>query len=404
MTLEFSAVTENRSYPIMLPEMYVDLENPKSAEPILHLIFPEWSDKTASSTETIIIEQLTGGITNKLFQATHTPSGTKVLIRSYGKGTSAIIDRDREVSTHMHLHSKGLAPPLYARFGNGLVYSYMPGKAVNYQHLSDPEVSDAVARRIAEWHTLLDPTEIESFILSQRKSRGDSNTQFSRNIWELLEAWIETMPENVIKAYSREDLRKELAWVRKTIGSSGGQSVVAHCDLLAGNVIVPEDFEPSSSSSAKSASSEESSNGSTLTAASTATTSGVDVNFIDYEYAMLAPRAFDLANHFMEWQGFDCVTELIPTPSLENPVLRQWAASYLSFTASSKSSPKEIDTLLTEVLTYWGIPGLYWGIWASIQSIISDIDFDYASYANSRLEEYTNWKTKFQASESLPAS
>lgn len=404
----------------MLPDMFVDLGNPQSAEPILHKIFPGWvigeSPNSASVSTTslvdgedpIIIEQLTGGITNKLFQATHTASGTKVLIRAYGKGTSAIIHRDREVSTHMHLHSMGLAPPLFARFGNGLVYSYMPGKAVNYQYLSDPQVSAAIARRIGEWHTKLNPETVESLIVSQSKARGEPTTQFSHNVWELLEAWIDCMPANVVKAYSQDDLRKELAWIRENIGSRGGKMVVAHCDLLAGNVIVPEDFVPTPRLSTPSPDSQgneaqDGSHDSTRTA--TNDEAPLEVNFIDYEYAMLAPRAFDLANHFMEWQGFECVTELIPDPSPNNPVLRRWASAYLETCSScggtaqsntdAGTTDEEIDTLLTEVLTFWGMPGFYWGIWSSIQSVISDIDFDYANYANSRLQEYTNWKKSY---------
>lgn len=39
-----------------------------------------------------------------------------------------------------------------------------------------------------------------------------------------------------------------------------------------------------------------------------------------------------------------------------------------------------------------GLPGFYWGIWALIQATISQIDFDYASYAETRLGEYWAWR------------
>ena len=48
----------------------------------------------------------------------------------------------------------------------------------------------------------------------------------------------------------------------------------------------------------------------------------------------------------------------------------------------------EVTRLLDEVDRFRGIPGLYWGIWALIQATISQIDFDYASYAEVRLAEY----------------
>lgn len=439
---------DSESYPKIFPDMFVDLANPQSAQPLLQRLFPRWANlgtstiknndgdvnlvtttpdsnpnqtkniisldtkssdiqntpitsttttpttsniknQNANENDSILIEQLTGGITNKLFQATHLPSGIKVLIRAYGKGTSAIIDRDREVATHMHLHSLNLAPPLYARFGNGLVYSFLPGKAIDYQYLSDPQVSHAIARRLSQWHVGLDPIQVENLIVSQKKARGEVAPKFSHNLWELLATWIDFMPETVVEMYSKDELKNELKWIRETIGSKGGSLVVAHCDLLAGNVIVPEDWEPTKTSSLSSKAATTSSE-TQLQNNQQDDTGLLEVSFIDYEYAMLAPRAFDLANHFMEWQGFDCVTELIPEPKMSNPVLRRWASSYIGCT--DLNSP-QVTQLLEEVLTYWGMPGFYWGVWSAIQSTISDIDFDYASYANLRLQEYASWKS-----------
>ena len=39
-------------------------------------------------------------------------------------------------------------------------------------------------------------------------------------------------------------------------------------------------------------------------------------------------------------------------------------------------------------------PGLYWGIWALIQARISEIDFDYSTYAEERLGEYFAWRAE----------
>ena len=47
---------------------------------------------------------------------------------------------------------------------------------------------------------------------------------------------------------------------------------------------------------------------------------------------------------------------------------------------------------MKEVDAYRGVPGFYWGIWALIQETISQIDFDYAAYAEIRLGEYWAWK------------
>jgi len=50
--------------------------------------------------------------------------------------------------------------------------------------------------------------------------------------------------------------------------------------------------------------------------------------------------------------------------------------------------------LIDQVDTFRGLPGFYWGIWALIQATISQIDFDYASYAEIRLGEYWAWKAE----------
>lgn len=47
---------------------------------------------------------------------------------------------------------------------------------------------------------------------------------------------------------------------------------------------------------------------------------------------------------------------------------------------------------------YRGLPGFYWGIWALIQAQISEIDFDYATYAELRLGEYWAWKREADGS------
>ena len=54
--------------------------------------------------------------------------------------------------------------------------------------------------------------------------------------------------------------------------------------------------------------------------------------------------------------------------------------------------------LFDEIDAFRGVPGLYWGIWALIQATISQIDFDYASYAEVRLGEYWAWRAELDGS------
>ena len=122
------------------------------------------------------------------------------------------------------------------------------------------------------------------------------------------------------------------------------------------------------------------------------------VTFIDYEYATPSPAAFDLANHFAEWGGFDCDFSVLPTRAQRREFVAQYVDAYFDIRDAATKAPAdravEVEKLLAEVDLFRGVPGFYWGIWALIQATISEIDFDYASYAETRLGEYYAWRAE----------
>jgi ethanolamine kinase len=130
------------------------------------------------------------------------------------------------------------------------------------------------------------------------------------------------------------------------------------------------------------------------------------VSFIDYEYAVPSPAAFDIANHFAEWGGFDCDYSVLPTRSQRLTFVREYIHSYFSYLSQeTQAAPKtaeeeeaEAQKLFAEVDVFRGVPGFYWGIWALIQATISQIDFDYAAYAEVRLGEYWGWREEIDGS------
>lgn len=129
---------------------------------------------------------------------------------------------------------------------------------------------------------------------------------------------------------------------------------------------------------------------------------GPTVSFIDYEYATPSPAAFDISNHFAEWGGFDCEHHLLPTRSQRRDFIREYVRSYFAHLGSSSEKSfdeeAEVSQLFDEVDVYRGVPGFYWGLWALIQAKISQIDFDYASYAEIRLGEYWAWREETDGS------
>lgn len=205
-----------------------------------------------------------------------------------------------------------------------------------------------------------------------------------------MQRWIIALPINTNTERARQQrLQGELEHSAKlfgrTKGLNNGEYAMGHCDLLSGNIIIL----PNSDS----------------------------VSFIDYEYTTPCPAAFDLANHFAEWGGFACDYSVLPTRSQRRAFITEYVNGYRahkSTTASPKavevssstsnshatssSEADDVEQLSQEVDDCRGLPGLYWGIWALIQATISQIDFDYASYAEVRLAEYWDWKAEVDGS------
>ncbi|KAL8948398.1 MAG: hypothetical protein Q9222_005413 [Ikaeria aurantiellina] len=383
-----------------LPLSHNSADSQASALRLALTIFPDWEDADGN-VEFIRFKE---GITNTLLKAIKKRSGytgedidsNAILIRAYGKGTDVLIDRERETQSHSTLSKHGLAPELLARFQNGLIYKFIRGQVCEPSDLTHERIWRGVAGRIAEWHARLPtlaapvPDNVEprdgalapfdQQLSHSRPSIAAINSitplKEAPNVWTVIQKWIFALPTtNEVEVQRKDVLQTELKRTVADLADSpdlGNDGLVfAHCDLLSGNVIVhPRDSD-------------------SLPFTET-------VSFIDYEYATPAPAAFDLANHFAEWGGFECDYSALPTRS----VRRAFIEEYLFCYASHSQLPRKIDPqsyanrLFNEVDAYRGVPGLYWGIWALIQATISQIDFDYASYAEVRLQEYWDWRAE----------
>ena len=351
------------------------------------------------------IVRFTDGITNTLSKATKQwPGNTEsqnddgaILMRAYGKGTDVLINREREVKAHNLLASMGLAPPLLARFENGLIYKFVQGDVCTPEDLRRPEVYRQVAKLLGQWHGSLPISAITSTPNldehAQRKHCGLKNGKHTRpmpNIWSVMQQWIDALPNNTEKEKERnKTLNVELAELSEKFGETPGLDgkdyIFSHCDLLSGNVIMQKP-------------------------------SGVDlpngddkkerpVSFIDYEYSTPGPAAFDISNHFAEWAGFDCEHGFVPTKSQRRDFLRHYVGSFRYHSIDIEKDlaididlKADIEQLYNQIEAFRGVPGFYWGIWALIQAMISQIDFDYPKYAELRLGEYWAWKAEMDGS------
>lgn len=315
-------------------------------------------------------------------------------MRAYGNNTDILIDRDREATSHLVCAKNGLAPPLLARFRNGLLYRFIPGEVCTPKDLGAEETWRAVARRLGQWHAKL-PISAISATSTVDSVNGDSKAMINRmptpNIWTVMRKWIDALPqatskEQTRKAFLEKELERSFADLDNENGPGEYGFVFAHCDLLSANVIKTNDEHR--------------------------------VAFIDYEYSAPAPAAFDLANHFSEWTGYECDYNLIPTSSTRRAFLQDYLSAYHELLKVPQPE-SALPSLEKEVDRFRGMPGFYWGIWALIQATISQIDFNYAECkcdsdpqtlltlfvidAELRLAEYTDWRREESGSRAQEA-
>ncbi|KOS21148.1 Ethanolamine kinase 1 [Escovopsis weberi] len=366
-----------------LPFSYDCHNSQASALKLLHTLLPQW----ASDDSNIELIRFTDGITNTLLKAVNRRPGLSkadvdreaVLLRAYGNGTAVIIDREREAANHELLMRYGLAPELLARFGNGMLYRFVRGAVAQPKDLRDPQVLLAIARRLAQWHATVPclpdaqapsgadaGTCCQSMMMMMKAAAGKPIP----NLWMSLQKFILALPTATDAQRERQaQLQQELDEMVQKLSQRPGLGrnglVFAHCDLLSGNVIIHRDAGKE-----------------------------LSVSFIDYEYATPSPAAFDIANHFAEWTGFDCDYKAIPTSAQRRCFIEEYIKSYAKLSGRAMDIEEETRKLMHEVDMFRGVPGFYWGVWALIQAEISHIEFDYPSYAELRLAEWFDYKAE----------
>ncbi|KAK3818856.1 MAG: kinase-like domain-containing protein [Benniella sp.] len=336
------------------------------AASVIKQLFPEWK------MEDITYVQFKDGITNKLICCTHGPTGTQVLVRAYGKKSEVIIDRKQEIMNMIILSKLGLCPPLFGKFKNGLAYGCIPGKVFKVADMRDPHKMDLVAKKLAVWHSTVS-------IPGERTSK----------LFTTIQKWIKEVPDSYSKPavqdifamnFNMQKLRQELTTLESHLVALNSPVVFCHNDLLYGNLIYDESKD--------------------------------DTFFIDYEYGSYSYRAFDIANHFNEWAGFECEYENYPNREAQLTWLRSYLEVYNARTSAASGveggsppsdggedsvSEAELERLYREVNKFALASHFYWGVWALVQAQLSDIDFDYMPYAVLRFNEYFKRRDEFFA-------
>ncbi|KAI9486588.1 MAG: kinase-like domain-containing protein [Benjaminiella poitrasii] len=319
---------------------------------VVSRVFPTWK------YEDIQFVQCKDGITNQLVRVTYKPMDFSVLVRAYGKGSELIIDRKQEILNIITLSSQKMSPPLYARFKNGLVYGFIKGKVSTVEELGQEKKASWIAKKLAKWHQVKLPFEEDNIMFH--------NTKRQQKLWSTMYNWLEKVPERYEnpaiqsmfeKRFDMQKIRLELDYLIKELEKIQSPIVFSHNDLLYGNIIFDEEKE--------------------------------EASFIDYEYGCYAFRGFDIGNHFNEFAGFECEYWRYPTKEFQ----LKWYEWYLTeFNCGVKPSEEDKEQLYKEVNGFSLASHFYWGLWAMIQAMVSDINFNYMEYAVLRFNEYDKRK------------
>ena len=231
-----------------LPLSYKNAESETSALDLILTLLPEWGQSDGK----IDFIHLKDGITNTLIKTVKKrPGATEeqrdreaVLLRAYGNGTEVLIDRERESKSHTVLAQHGLAPPLLARFQNGLIYEFIRGQVCSSADLSKEPVWRGVARRLAQWHALL-PIDADGkrAIISDDvkvslapthptspgapdKINAITSGKPTPNIWTVMQKWILALPastkaERDQQAMLQHELQRSANELSNTPGLGG---------------------------------------------------------------------------------------------------------------------------------------------------------------------------------------
>lgn len=135
-----------------------------------------------------------------------------------------------------------LAPPLLARFENGLIYEFIQGRVCTSEDLRREPIRRGVARKLGEWHRVLPVASVNqtngtdhtngtpvldvcSPDVSSHYRRIKSVTpgKVAPNLWTVLQKWILALPKETEAERKRNDiLQVELERIVTEFGNLHG--------------------------------------------------------------------------------------------------------------------------------------------------------------------------------------
>jgi len=129
------------------------------------------------SIENIEVTPLGGGLTNKLYicklpekiaAKNHTKSPNIVLFREYGLIITDFKAQIQESVVFSILAERGVGPKLHAVFPGGRLEEYLPARTLVTSDLQQSDLSESIAKCVAEFHMLDMPVKKEPTFISSK--------------------------------------------------------------------------------------------------------------------------------------------------------------------------------------------------------------------------------------------
>ena len=299
--------------------------------------------KVEFDRDSLKIDQLTGGTSNDIYRVETHPNA-KILFRIYGTGSEQFIDRKQELDNMKLLSDFGLGAKVVAEFENGIAYHYINGRSITSADAISEDIYPLTAAKLTKFHKI--------------------PVQNPKNaLWSRMKNFIELVPdfdEDIIgngMFTCKQDLVKEFNLLKNMLEDCDSPLVFCHLDLNLPNILFD----------------------------------GTDVHFIDVEYSGCSYPAFDIANHFVEFVGFEQkqLDYIKWFPSREFQLA--WIRTYFD-AITDIYTEADVEALFELVQKFVLCSHLMWGAWSLVQASVSKIDFEFKDFAQQRLFEYARMK------------
>ncbi len=287
-------------------------------EEVFKEIHPEWK---ACALE---ITQLSGGITNKLYRVKSEKGD--VTVRIYGDKTELFIDRDYEVQALREMSKIGVSSNLV---------KYMPEIGVT--------IVEFIGDSIVLTNDHFRDESLYPIIVTPIRKIHNSGAVLKKIFNPVVEIGkMAAILEKLRADYPEFDINgtiERLKQLDEVINIKEPDYTACHNDLLADNfILIKEEFRHKYAS---------------------------PMYIIDWEYAGMAPKYYDIADMFQE---------VLAPRACEKQMVEEYCQG------------EAFDRTLYYIDLFKPFPDIYWFLWSLIQHNISTIEFDFYTYGKIKYE------------------